>query len=93
MMGSDKRLDGRFTTNNVKVLIESTGSDYAITLSDILGEDAIEDSPMEFVLYDNSGAYGYCIRITSRSKALLFVILKRLLEEYNCDSMENLNKL
>ena len=86
-----KCLDGRFTTNNVKVLIESTRSDYDITLSDILGKDAIEDSPMEFVLYDNSGEYGYCVRIMSKSKSLLFVILKRLLEEYNCNSMENLN--
>lgn len=86
-----KCLDGRFTTNNIKVLIESTGTDYAITLSDILGEDTMYDSPMEFVLYDNYGAYGYSIRITSKSKLFLFVVLKGLLEEYNCNNMENLN--
>lgn len=86
-----KCLDGRFTTNNVKVLIESTGYDYSVTLSDILSKDTIEDSPMEFVLYDNSGGYGYSVRIISKSKLFLFVILKSLLEEYNCNNMENLN--
>lgn len=86
-----KCLDGRFTTNNVKVLIESTGYDYSVTLSDILSKYTIEDSLMEFVLYDNSGEYGYSVRIISKSKLFLFVILKSLLEEYNCNNMENLN--
>lgn len=86
-----KRLDGRFTTNNIKVLIESTGADYSTTMGDALDEYNKDVMPMEFMLYDNSGSYGYCIRITSRSKSLLFVILRKLLEEYNCDSMENLN--
>lgn len=87
-----KCIDGRLTTNNIKVLVESTKSDYYVTINDVLFGDNKDDSPMEFLLFDNYNDYGYCIRIMSKSKLLLFVILRELLKKYNYNGVENLNK-
>lgn len=87
-----KCIDGRLTTNNIKALVESTKSDYYVTINNILFDDNKDDAPMEFLLFDNYNEYGYCIRIMSKSKLLLFVILRELLKKYNCNGVENRNR-
>lgn len=88
-----RSIDGMFTTNNISTLMEASGADSTIGMSDVLAEDSMSCHPMEFALFDNYKDYGYCIRIMSKSKSLLFVILRNLLEVYNCNNVKDLNKL
>lgn len=88
-----RRIDGMFTTNNISTLMEASGADSTIGMSDVLAEDSMSYRPMEFALFDNYKEYGYCIRIMSKSKSLLFVILRNILEVYNCNNVKNLNKI
>lgn len=75
-----KYVDGKLTFNNFNILLESSGFDVDTIFHDIAAIEYNEEyHPMELVLFDVYNDYGYCVRIMSKSKMLLFETIYSLL--------------
>ena len=75
-----KYVDGKLTFNNFNKLLESNGFDVDAIFHDTASiEYNKEYHPMELVLFDVYNDYGYCVRIMSKSKMLLFETIYSLL--------------